>query len=217
MHPTQVGEHPVRVFILGPELPYQLSGAPGRFTGSEDLLERSIQQASPAVTADLESRVMKDRSDWMLKKSVFRQILTRFPSLNVDLSFDRSASEVLQLETRPFSGSNRCVSPGPVRLCQSALEPDRESPLEGGGATSGCDTGSSSVANPTLVSQATGGGPMQDQPSTRSDMGSSGGVPPRAPPPASRVAYLRQHYMLTFWRGFRPPPLLLETEVSTVI
>ena len=27
---------------------------------------------------------MKDRSDWMLKKSVFHQILTRFPGLNVD-------------------------------------------------------------------------------------------------------------------------------------
>ena len=37
------------------------------------------------IVADSESRELKDRSDWMLNKSVFSQILDRFPNLNVDL------------------------------------------------------------------------------------------------------------------------------------
>ena len=116
----------------------------------------------------------------------------------VRVPVDRSASEVLQLETRPNSGGYRRVSPGlerSVRLCQSSLELDRESPLEGGGAAGGRDTGSTSVANSTLVSQAPQSAGCGSMPSAGAGMGRAGGVPPRAPPSTGRVAYLRQHYV----------------------
>ena len=37
------------------------------------------------VRADTESRVMKDRSDWMLNPSIFQRVLQHFPYLEVDL------------------------------------------------------------------------------------------------------------------------------------
>ena len=234
----------------GEELPYQLPGAPGRFAGGEDLLERSMQQTNPAADRQPDSSFVHKQSGWdCLRPSsnISQGPLDVVPgerhptvratppregehhsglgvesderSLRLDaqevsfssnpdtlpraerrsfcVSIDRSAPEVLQLETRSSSGSYRCTSPGlerSVRLCQSSLESDRESTLESGGTTSECDTGSASVANPTLVPQATqstSSSPVQDLSSTRSDMGSSRRVPPRAPPPTSRVAYLR--------------------------
>ena len=114
----------------------------------------------------------------------------------VRIPVDRSASEVLQLETRPSSGGYRRVSPGlerSIRLCQSSLEFNRESPLEGGGAAGGCDTECGQL-NPGIPSSSVHW-LQQDQSSARAGMGSSGRVPPRAPPPTGRVAYLRQHYV----------------------
>ena len=46
----------------GEELPYQLPGAPGRFAGGEDLLERSIQQANPAVARQPDSSFVHKQS-----------------------------------------------------------------------------------------------------------------------------------------------------------
>ena len=37
------------------------------------------------VTADRESRVMKDRSDWMLNPMIFQRVMDRFWKLEVDL------------------------------------------------------------------------------------------------------------------------------------
>ena len=41
------------------------------------------------IRADTESRVMKDRSDWMLKPSIFQRVLDRFPYLEIDLFASR--------------------------------------------------------------------------------------------------------------------------------
>ena len=41
------------------------------------------------VRADTESRVMKDRSDWMLNPSIFRRIQNRFPDMEIDLFASR--------------------------------------------------------------------------------------------------------------------------------
>ena len=107
---------------------------------------------------------------------------------------------VFQLEARSSSRSEQRL---PTRLekvvglCQSSVEPDRKSLVNSGKASSRSGIGSTSMAITTMVPQATqpaGLGTVQDTSTSRSDMGGSGGVPPRNQVTTSRVAYLRQHY-----------------------
>ena len=51
------------------------------------------------VRADRESRVMRDRSDWMLSPTIFQRILMRFPALEIDLFTSRLSFQL----TRFFS------------------------------------------------------------------------------------------------------------------
>lgn len=46
------------------------------------------------VIADMESRVMRDHSDWKLNPNVFQRIHSRFPSLNVDLFASRLSHQL---------------------------------------------------------------------------------------------------------------------------
>ena len=46
------------------------------------------------IAADSESRVMKDRYDWMLNESVFRRVLNCFPYLNVNLFASRLTAQL---------------------------------------------------------------------------------------------------------------------------
>ena len=46
------------------------------------------------IRADTESRVMRDRSDWMLNPSIFQQILRRFRGLEIDLFASRLSSQL---------------------------------------------------------------------------------------------------------------------------
>ena len=48
------------------------------------------------VRADTESRVMRDRSDWMLNPLVFQRILDHFPFLEVDLFATRLTFQLLR-------------------------------------------------------------------------------------------------------------------------
>ena len=48
------------------------------------------------VIADTESRVMRDRSDWMLNPSIFRLIMFRFSHLEVDLFATRLTYQLLR-------------------------------------------------------------------------------------------------------------------------
>lgn len=110
-------------------------------------------------------------------------------------------SEVFQLEARPTSRSDECV---PTRLDKhiglrkSSVEPDREGPVHDGGTKGYSGSSSSNLAITTMVSkitQSTNRDAIQNNTSTRSDVGSQGGMPTKDQASSSRVAYLRQHYI----------------------
>ena len=46
------------------------------------------------IRADTESRVMRDRSDWMLNPTLFQRIQRRFPNLEIDLFASRLSSQL---------------------------------------------------------------------------------------------------------------------------
>ena len=112
-----------------------------------------------------------------------------------------STTEVLQLETRPLCRSNRRSPPGleeSQRLRQPTVEPNRTSPIEGGGTNdrpAGADSADLAVA--AVVPQAAQPAsflPPENQPPRESNDRSVGEEPPRGISTTSRVAYLRQHY-----------------------
>jgi hypothetical protein len=78
------------------------------------------------IVADEESRMMKDRLDWMANQQIFARIHTLWGPLEVDLfriQADHSAREVLQLEARPRGRGSGCLQPGldrapGERVCQ---------------------------------------------------------------------------------------------------
>ena len=62
------------------------------------------------TTADKKSRVMRDRSDWMLNPMVFHKIQQKWDP-HVCIQTDNTAKEVLQLETKSRSRSSGCFQP----------------------------------------------------------------------------------------------------------
>ena len=77
----------------------------------------------------------------------------------VCISTIQSTSALLQLETRSFGGSNRCIQPTVAtiqRVCKPSMVSDRQSSLSNEGPTGSGDPGSPSMEGPTLVSSPTG-------------------------------------------------------------
>ena len=75
-----------------------------------------MAECLPAVqnqVADMESRTIKDRCDWMLHPHLFSQIERRMGPLEVDtyvcISANTPAPSLLQLEARSGSRNNRCL------------------------------------------------------------------------------------------------------------
>ena len=126
--------------------------------------------------------------------------LSRSQYRSVCVTPDVPTSPILQLEARSASGSGRCLPTGlerTVGLCQPAMEPNRASPVDSRETGSGCGVGGTNMAITAMVPQVTqpaGGSTVQDSPTSRSDMGSSGRLPPGNQATPSRVAYLWQHY-----------------------
>lgn len=66
------------------------------------------------VIVKLESRVIRDLSDWMLSPGIFQKIQVTMDPLEEDLlesQIMKHSASNLQLE-RPFCRSNRCIPPG---------------------------------------------------------------------------------------------------------
>ena len=59
--------------------------------------------------ADEESRIMKERSDWMLCPETFRSIQAQLGPLEIDLFASRLTSDIRELATRPRGSGDRCV------------------------------------------------------------------------------------------------------------
>lgn len=111
------------------------------------------------TTADKESRIMKDRTDWMLCPRVFQEINKRLGSLQMDLFCNQTlcpTSRVCQLEARPRGNGNRYIhvelgrSGGAV--CKPPLEHDRQSSVSGETTESGPDLSGTSLETTTMVS-----------------------------------------------------------------
>ena len=123
--------------------------------------------------------------------------LPRLERRSVRFSPVLPTTEVLQLETRPSSRGNRCLSAGlEVRegLCQPAVEPGGKGPSDGGETGSRDSPGRPDLAITTVVPQATQLAGRSYRAPTRPDAGGPGGLPPRGETTPSRVAYLRKQY-----------------------
>ena len=113
---------------------------------------------------------------------------------------DLPAAEIFQLEAGPSSRSHRCLPAeleGPVRLCQPTMESRGVGPRYGGNARSGSGPRCPNLAIPAMVPETTQLAvvhPTENSAPAGSNAGDSGGLPTRAQPPASRLAYLRQRY-----------------------
>ena len=80
--------------------------------------------------ADEESRIMKDRSDWMLCPEIFRSIQAQLGPLEIDLFASRLTKQLptyVSWRPRPRGSGDRCVLNELERtesLCQPAVEHD---------------------------------------------------------------------------------------------
>ena len=82
-------------------------------------------------TVDEESRVLKDRSGWMLCREIFQKINRQLGPLEVDLFALNSTPNLCELETVPRSDDHRCLHNVVVRaegLCQTTVEPSGQGP-----------------------------------------------------------------------------------------
>ena len=113
------------------------------------------------------------------------------------------APALLQLETRPPSGGNRCLPSTLERakgIRKPTMEPCRQGPVTGGRTESGPGgAGGPCLAIATMVSKPTqppGSPSIENQPPSRGgcDDRGVGGSSARDNPTLSRVAYLRRHY-----------------------
>ena len=155
------------------------------------------------VNADRESRYHLDSSDWKLCPAVFQALQNRWGPLDIDLFASRltnqlprfvswkpdplsEAVDAFSLQWNkvkgyafpPFCFLGRCLSQV-LRQQVPRLVP--------------CST---SVENPTLVSSSIGPSyrPSSPSPPNPQSVSSGGNDPPTNPPPAGRMAYLRQQY-----------------------
>ena len=108
------------------------------------------------VTADTESRVMRDRSDWMLHPHIqIHQQSNRTTSSGlVCVKTHTPTPRLCELETRSECNSNGCLltrlDKAPS-LCKSTMEPDREGPIYDGATESTISADSSSVEITSMV------------------------------------------------------------------
>ena len=132
------------------------------------------------VIANLESKMMRDQSDWMLSP--------------IYISANESTATILQLETRPSGRSNRCIPPGldkSKELCQSPLESNRKGSSQGETTGGKSDTNSSCMEITTMVPPAPkpiAGLPMENPTSARSAVGGADEISQGNPTTTSHVA-----------------------------
>ena len=154
-------------------------------------------------TADAESRIMRDRSDWMLCPNIFCAINHELGPLELDLFASRLTTQLsllCELETRPGSNDNRCfhhVLERTESLCQPTMESGGKGPLPSSSTGSRSDPGGTSVENTAVVPGDTGNIQRLSMANTP-EMGSNPTNSPtgnaRCSPPASHVEYLRECY-----------------------
>ena len=105
----------------------------------------------------MESRSLKDRSDWSLDRETFIKINELlWPDRNgpVCIQANQSVPSLFQLAARSLCRGNRCLPPGLVentRLCQSSMKHDSSSHHESSITKSGCNPSDPSVEVPTMV------------------------------------------------------------------
>ena len=152
--------------------------------------------------ADIESRAHPDRSDWKLAPLIFQKIHQLLGPLSVDLFASRLSVQLplCQLETRPPSHGNRCLlheldhSPR-QDLCQPALGPDRQSPVDspepkgpGDGSSGSC------LESPSMVPPAFANAGQRTIDHSTLSGDNSVGVPEQSPrhhTTVSLVGYIR--------------------------
>ena len=153
-------------------------------------------------TADAESRVMRDRSDWMLCPNVFQAINDKVGPLEVDLCLqtDNPTFIFRELEAGPGGNSHRCLHSDLDRskgVCQPTVEPGGKGSLPGSATGSRSDPGGTSVENSAVVPDCTGN--VQRLSTTNPSGKESNPTNPSTSdagcgPPTSRVEYLRGRY-----------------------
>ena len=107
---------------------------------------------------------IRDRSVWMLNPRIFNKIQQKWgPSgYMFCIQTENSAEKILQLETRPRSRISGCLQPeleqptGEEGLCQSPLEPSRQSAEQSTATTGHTDPSGSSMEEPAMVPHPTG-------------------------------------------------------------
>ena len=111
------------------------------------------------MIADLESRMMRDRSYWMLNPRIFQKIQVTigwsYGGRPICILANESTALTLLLETRPSGRGNRCIPPGldkSKELCQSPLESNRKGSGQGETTGSKSDTNSSCMDISIMVS-----------------------------------------------------------------
>ena len=124
------------------------------------------------ITADQESRVMMDRSDWRLCQQIFNKINCLTGPLEVDLFASylthQLASYVSWRPDVPRGNGDRCIHPELDRaqgLCQPSMEPDREDNNTGQKPESTLGPGDASVEIASLVPLTTADGSRTVSPS----------------------------------------------------
>ena len=153
--------------------------------------------------ADEESRIMKDRSDWMLCRETFRRIQTQFWTPGhrfVCVETDETTSDLCQLAARPTGSGDRRVLNELERsegIRQPPLALDQSSFMSSQGTRGNHCAGGAGVENPSLVFPTVGVAD-RDTPQTSQDKEpDSANTPsqlPRYTTPPSRVAYLRARF-----------------------
>ena len=113
---------------------------------------------------------------------------------------NKSATNICQLETRTDSHGHRCIHSGLGRaqsICQSPVEPDRQSAgtdLPTTGRTCSSSTSMEGTGMVPSVTGDAGGNPIPDPPEEGPHHSHTSGQPPRGGSPTCHKGYLRQCY-----------------------
>ena len=155
------------------------------------------------VNADRESRSHLDSSDWKLCPAVFQALQNRWGPLDIDLFASRLTNQLPRFVSWRPDPLSEAVDAFSLQWNKvkgyafSPILPFRQVPQSGsetaGTTASPCST---SVENPTLVSSFIGPSYRPSSPSSPNPQSVNAGRndSPTNPPPAGRMAYLRQQY-----------------------
>lgn len=112
--------------------------------------------------ADRESRDYRDRSNWMLRKDIFRAITERMGMIDIDLFADRNKcadNPICELEARSGRDSDGCIHyemEEPESIHFSTILPDRTVSSQGQTRASHNNNGDPHMAHTTMVCRSAG-------------------------------------------------------------